>query len=391
MATTSLAAQLQKLAIPQATAYKDDRRKASLLFTPEEAAHKDRETFYRIALTGLAELNTLYEGFRVFEDTLFSQSSKDFERSVQSREVNVNLDQNIEKFLLYLSPYLLLTPAHQTLEWLLNRYHIHEYNHDSVMALILPYHSTMIFVRIFQLMEFENTKWSTFPYFKHIKKGNPLTSEALCVACTSHPELMSFISNNTLKYVELYGERADQLSTVFSFFCQTAIAVVHSKRGKNMERFVTALMPVVARAVDSHIIDFRASAHIVLGLLLTKTKFNLETLNDIVNRLLTTPFELSYEVVLILTILYEQQSHFVEMSDTILNDLSTDIMHSLCNHLRTLVEKGNNIHKFVVAIISSVLPKIQEGAEEFIRFSKLPEILFDKLDLKKQKPAKVIR
>lgn len=45
---TSLAAQLKKLAVPQATIYKDDKKTVSLLFDPKEAALKDREVFYEI-------------------------------------------------------------------------------------------------------------------------------------------------------------------------------------------------------------------------------------------------------------------------------------------------------------------------------------------------------
>lgn len=390
MATTSLAAQLQKLAIPQATVFKDDKKRASLLFTPHEAALKDRETFYRIGLTGLAELGALYEGFRVYEDTLFSDSSKDFERSIQTKAVNISLDENIEKFLLQLSPYLLLTPAHQALEWLINRYHIHEYNQDALLALILPYHSTLIFVRIFQLMKLNNTKWSGFPHQVAIRKGNPLSCEALYSACVINKELIPFISKSTIKYVELYGERANQLSTVIAFFCQTAIATIRAKKKTAMEVVLTSLLPVIVKAIDSPIIDFRASGYIVLGLLLTKITIKIEILSDIVSRLLTTQFDLTYDVTLLLTILYEQQKHYTSMSDTLLNDLSTEVMFTLCSHLKVITQKNNSIYRFVCAILRGVLPKIQKDGEEFMRYSKLAEIMVDELDFKNQQPEVII-
>ena len=48
MATTSLARQLKKLAAPQTTILKQDKRKPSLLFDPKEAASLDRDVVYEI-------------------------------------------------------------------------------------------------------------------------------------------------------------------------------------------------------------------------------------------------------------------------------------------------------------------------------------------------------
>ena len=46
---TSLAQQLKRLAVPHTQqVLGDDRRKASLLFDPKEAANIDKETFYAL-------------------------------------------------------------------------------------------------------------------------------------------------------------------------------------------------------------------------------------------------------------------------------------------------------------------------------------------------------
>lgn len=389
MAATSLAEQLQKLSVPQATVYKDDKKKASLLFNPNEAAAKDRDTFYEIGISGLNELISLYEGFRLYEDTLFNISSKDFERAVQTKEVNENLDQTIEKFLLQLSPYLLLQSAHKALEWLVNRYHIHQYNVDAVMALILPYHETKIFVRFVQLLMIK--KSSRWVWLKSIQKnGVPLTKQVMYNQCVSNPETLHFIAMNTLKYVQEYGERANQLNTVFAYFCSTAIGAMNTSK-KVTEAMISALLPTLVKALESPIPDFRSSAYVVLGFLSTKAKIKADTVNVIVDKMLTSEFDLSYDVVLLINLLYTNQEHMTKLSDVILNDISDDIMINLCRHLKKIVEMKINIQPFTLALLSGILPVILSDIEEFRRFGQLPVILIDEVDLKGQEPEKIIK
>lgn len=72
--------------------------------------------------TGLEELLSIDPAFEQFEAPLFSQLAKTLARSVQTKAVNKQLDENISLFLTHLSPYFLLKPAHKCLEWLIHRY-----------------------------------------------------------------------------------------------------------------------------------------------------------------------------------------------------------------------------------------------------------------------------
>ena len=51
--STSLARQLKKLAAPQTSLLKLDKKKPSLLFDPKEAANLDRDAFYEIGKLNL--------------------------------------------------------------------------------------------------------------------------------------------------------------------------------------------------------------------------------------------------------------------------------------------------------------------------------------------------
>lgn len=123
----------------------------------------------------------LDSGFEEFERVLFSDTSLTFERSIQTKEVNDSLNQTIRRFLIRLSPYFLLSPAHKALEWLVHRYErkhmffletnsinfilrffIHFYNIDDLIRCILPYHEHNYFTRAIQMLRFsdKNGAWT---------------------------------------------------------------------------------------------------------------------------------------------------------------------------------------------------------------------------------------
>ncbi|XP_041968387.1 HEAT repeat-containing protein 1 [Aricia agestis] len=390
MATTSLAEQLQKLSAPQTSLYKDDKKRASLLFDPKEAALKDRDTFYEIGVSGLRELIALYEGFRPYQDSLFSVSSKDFERAVESKEVNKNLDHTIEKFLLQLSPYFLLQSSHKALEWLVNRYHIHQYNQDAIMTLILPYHETKIFVRFIQLFDLKSSsnRWNWLePLQKH---GVSLTRQVLYNQCVSNTGTLHFISNMTMKYVNEFGERCSQLNTVFAFFCSTAIGTINTTKFVT-EAMITSLLAPIVNGIVSNIADYRSSAYIILGYLSTKATFKKKTIDEIIYKVFTTEFDLTYEAVTLISLIYTHQRHLKKMPKDILSNISSDVMMVLCTHLKKLIELKISVEAFVEIFLKSVLPILQKDKEDFRIMSQLPEILLDEVDLKGQHPENVIR
>lgn len=146
---TSLARQLQRLAVPHTqTALSQDKRRASLLFDPREAASLDREAVFALGMpenqfialfsvlfvgeilmlcchvsgiTGLEHLESLSPVFEEYETSIFNKTSQTFERSMQSKEVNAELDRTLRRFFIQLSPYILLKSAHKALEWLIYR------------------------------------------------------------------------------------------------------------------------------------------------------------------------------------------------------------------------------------------------------------------------------
>ncbi len=101
---TSLSLQLKKLQVPQAQTLLniDSRRRVSLLYDPEESGNLDSESVYCLAINGLEQLKLIDEKeFSIFEETLFNSTIINFERLIQKKELNDNLNNEIKRFFLH--------------------------------------------------------------------------------------------------------------------------------------------------------------------------------------------------------------------------------------------------------------------------------------------------
>ncbi|KAG8306428.1 HEAT repeat-containing protein 1 [Homalodisca vitripennis] len=269
MAGTSLAEQLKKLAVPQTSILVHSKKRTSLLYNPRDAADIDRATFYKIGLSGLEELKSIYARLAEFEKSLFDETSLHLERAVEDQQANAKLDQLINRFLILLSPYLNLDPAHKALEWLICRFHIHQYNIDSIMALIMPYHDTNIFARMIQILPLEGRggKWIWLQPLK--KEGIPMSKIFLLSRASSDTSFFKFICNLPLQGVQVHGEESVRLTTLFAFYCTTVIGALHQSPHVS-EVQVTHLLPSLIAGLSSCHLDFAASAFMILGYLVTK-------------------------------------------------------------------------------------------------------------------------
>lgn len=106
----------------------------SLLFDAKDAAKIDIHSLYHLSLSGLTELKKEDPRFKSFETTLFSPSSKEVSRELQTKEVNKRLDESIETFLHLLSPFFLKKSAHKVLEYLIRRYR-YEWNYPLIFQI----------------------------------------------------------------------------------------------------------------------------------------------------------------------------------------------------------------------------------------------------------------
>ena len=139
--TTSLAKQLKRLQIPGqfSQSERQGTSKTSFLFSGKDAGTLDLDSIYWnwISLNGLEELISMDPSFNKYTNTLFSEASRDFERSILTQEGVKKVDESISGFLRLLFPYFMLRPAHKCLEWLVRVYEIHKCNIDGVRPTVL--------------------------------------------------------------------------------------------------------------------------------------------------------------------------------------------------------------------------------------------------------------
>ncbi|XP_069625106.1 HEAT repeat-containing protein 1 [Ranitomeya imitator] len=271
---TSLAHQLKRLALPQTDASLLGRHHAaSFLFDPKEAASIDRETFYALGCTGLEELMGIDASFAIFEETLFSTTSKSLERSVQTKAVNQQLDESISSFLTHLSPYFMLRPAQKCLEWLIHRFHIHLYNQDSLIGCVLPYHETKIFVRVIQLLKIKEPthKWNWL--YQIQKPGVPLARSTVITHCYKDMGFMEFICSLVTKSVKAFSKDSEgkaKLRVLISFYVSTIVAAMEAAENLS-DTFVAKLLPYVQKGLKSSLADYKAATYMIVCQLAVKT------------------------------------------------------------------------------------------------------------------------
>lgn len=384
--TTSLAAQLQKLAVPQTSLLQRDKHRPSLLFDPKEAASIDRETFFEIGLSGLRELSILNPDFVVFENTLFSNTSKQIERSVQDKITNEKLDRTIRKFLMNLSPYFLLKPAHKALEWLIHRFAIQEYNRDDFLKLIFPYHETNIFVRALTLFNFQDES-SNWIWLKKVQKsGIQLNKLTLFNHAASDISFLKFIGNMVIKAVCLTESKAYTLTTLFSFYCTTTIGALEQV-DEVTEPQLTAILPPLLKGLSSNTPDYTASAYIITAQLLKKTKLSHTFLHRIVQRI-TEPSQknLRLEATLLLIVLYQsQRDNFTKINSGGIENLVKGVKWFPPN-LNKLAGNGCQVLPLILPVLESALKKIENP-----EYRIFVESIFNEVRLHDEATEKMIR
>lgn len=279
MAETSLARQLRKLRTPQTTQLRQTHGRDSFLYGYREALNITCDAHHAIANSGLdvlAKHDPIVDKYK----SLFSESSKDFERSIQNSDDNAKLDEEIEKFLIdVITPYFLLTNSHKALEWLVYKYRINEFNTDALILATLPYHETRLFSRVVQICKSVREPTSQWHWLANIATaGTHLPKSTLINQCTSNVNLLSKILNTAARFEH-------SSSNVYVSFC-TALVVGVINASFNVGA-INCVLKYVAKGLRSANTNFVSSSYVVFGFLAAKARDNDNVLTDkIVHKIL---------------------------------------------------------------------------------------------------------
>ena len=288
---SSLAKQLKELQIPgllSATTRAKASKRASLLFDPKEAAGIDTETVYSLGLNGLEGLKVVDHSFSAFERSLFSESTKSLERTVQSKEANEKLDKQISKFLQYLSPYVMLKPAHKALEWLIRRFQIHVFNADGLLTCILPYHETNLFARVLQLLSIGDAA-SRWHWLHPVQKaGVPLSKTALLQHCISDFSFLALICD--MVSLMLQSDIPFSSYRVLVTFYTSTIVGSLELMGSVSEKFLSFLLPRILEGLRSEASELVASSYMITAQLCSMCKMKEDLVKSLLDNICKVGF-----------------------------------------------------------------------------------------------------
>ncbi|KAF9021672.1 hypothetical protein BDZ89DRAFT_1137818 [Hymenopellis radicata] len=194
---SSLVAQLAQGASLNSSLLVDrSRRKPSesYLFTGRDADLHDLESIHALGSNGLLQLASVDPEIGAFEAALFSDASKETDRTLLPLQAIQDLDRNIASFLARLGPYLMEAPTGKVLEWLVRRFRINEFNVESLLSLFLPYHESPHFAKMVTILHLKpNTMWDFLIPFQKAAQSVPRI--ALVKEMLKNTEVTRFITN----------------------------------------------------------------------------------------------------------------------------------------------------------------------------------------------------
>ncbi|KAI8823046.1 uncharacterized protein EV422DRAFT_585585 [Fimicolochytrium jonesii] len=302
-ASSSLTAQLKQLAgahVPGSS-----KGRASLLFSAKQAADIDSDSLFDIGRAALTDLCTHNLAFGEFEKSLFSEAFKNLDRSLQTKEENVLIDNTIAKFLRLLSPHFLLQSSFKALEWLIRRFRVNELNVDHMMECILPYHETKQFVQVVAILGLEDT--SRWAFLKGIQKSKvPLDRVTLVQRLKNDKSILQFIcdmaaTSQTNNIVN---------RTLWTFFACTLIQYVQSLTVVSDESIRVLFAPLLTllTVANPQFADLLVTSQMVFTQIASRTPLNPEIVIAIVQNTVSglNPGNLHNALIFLLTIYRSQ-------------------------------------------------------------------------------------
>lgn len=269
---TSLAAQLKELQIPGLQQTVGKVKHVSILFDKEVAATLDMESIYNIGIHGFSQLVSIDPVFLEYEEMLFSQKALHLQRTMESKEMNKKIEKVIKEFLMILSPYLQLQAGKKCLEWLVWRFQVHNFDRDSLMSCILPYHETQIFSRIIQHVHSSNygTIWEHI--LPKLKKGGTLNTRTVITHCFSNTNLLVFVFEMAELAVKLMKKKPKSgFQMVFSFYSRILCGVINE--GSLRHDLATIVMTMIEYGLKSNCHDLVCGTYMAVTIVLSNNTF----------------------------------------------------------------------------------------------------------------------
>lgn len=396
----SLQQQLANLSQRQKTAptlpYKST---PSLLFSFQFANKIDTDTVYEIGYEGLLSLSKTQDKFIPYFKSLFSSTSKYFNREMLPKTETKSIDNHLKSLLYELSPFFLSKPSHQVLEYLIKVYKVNLYLCDDMLMSFLCYHNSTIFTKLLQNVNFnENKRW--FFLENYAKNGVVIDSESVYKYFSSNYEMLSCLCS-------FYEENIQSDNIVyFKFICEVmkyklnTMIHANSDYDKNVPQLIMKVVNHMNKLINNINVnqnDYIKSYYDFVYEYITKINITNEYVialcNDIISKVLTQ-VDSEYHFYLILTLISELSKRFVNNNTSssssksnfvLINEDNMKIFYEKTNMYETTftsLSKASNSNAHYLAFI--LLTSCHSNMELFSLVKECLMILFNSKQLVKE-------
>ena len=207
------------------------------------------------------------------------------------------MNDQIEAFLVLVSPYFTLRSAQKALEWLVNRYHVHQFNVDAWVMAVLPYHDANLFVRAIQLLYLKDEagKWNWLRPLQ--KPGIPLPKGTLFNRCARDVGLLKLVCTLLEQSKKIHSGRPAVLATFVAFFTSTVIGMLEHCSKVSEEQLATLMPMLLAGLAGSKSTDtatrnpdLAAGCYMIVAQLTRKSQLSPKATEDLAAAIIKVSF-----------------------------------------------------------------------------------------------------
>lgn len=373
--TTSLAAQLQKLATPQTSILNEKKKRASILFDASKAEEYDRDVYFKIGQAGFNELLEVNKSFGIYQEALFGKKTRDQQRAVETKEVNLQLDNNIEGFLLLLSPYLEKESSLKALEWLVHRYLINEMNIDAFLMCIFPYYESSLFIRILQIINIKDERHRWHWLYGAQKTGRPVTKQTVGTRWANDQSFRKYVADYLSKMQKIHKSEGN-FKLAINFYVTTVVGGLQMVN-KVKNDHVTYLVQSIPKGLSSPHKELVAGMYFILAQLSVKSKLSHDILDSLVEKMVcNSSLILSEQCVMCLVAICHHQDidAFNDKVVLALEGPAAFLMNDLQNTAKTY-SVAPFVSAYLNGFINWVLSDRCNLKDEKKKFNKLKEVI----------------
>ncbi|KAL8737733.1 MAG: hypothetical protein Q9181_001390 [Wetmoreana brouardii] len=372
--TTSLAAQLAQIRAhgtnPLDLKAQKKAHSKSLLFDVSHAATQDYDTLFQICYEAYQELCRLDPRFVDFAGNLFSDQSKQEDRTQMTAAQNKQLDGVLEDFMGLLGSRVLLKPALKAMEWLIRRFSVHENNMICFVLTFLPYHTSPTFLTVLSVLP--ERRPAAFKFLQPYVQSSTNPPRHTIVYTAAHNQAF-FNAFNT--YTLSISRRKQQYPALLSFWSSVtseavALMLDRSRSGRlelqkqNQEDVVLRILPLLADGLSiPHSADLQVGCYMILTVLSSKTKLGESVLTAIMD-LVVSNWKSVAHAGLICLIVLAQQKQEIELSKKTFKALVA--IDQLSDHL-VVLKSNYKVEKLVLGLIIGLLDRLGDGSTERLR------------------------